>query len=342
MANPADEYSEADLKALVHNGWILEDVMDKIWDITKIPLPFSDSIGSTKVKQSYTEWPLDALADPDLTNAVIDGADITQNDATGGTRVGNHCQEMVKRVSVTNRAQNAAGIGGNALSRQVTRRQQELRRDAEAIYLHNQASVADNGDDTAGKLGGLDAWLTTNTDRGSGGADGGFSSGTVSAATAGTARTATMTELRALIAQAWEGGAEISHLMSMPAVIRGISRFLLSSSAEIATLTSEAGQSAEEMTAKASVNVFVTDHGQVLMMRANRLQQESASGRANLYAYDPEYLRIGMLQGIRVEPLAKTGLADKRLMSMDTTLMVLNEASHAVMADIDHTAAWTA
>ena len=44
------------------------------------------------------------------------------------------------------------------------------------------------------------------------------------------------------------------------------------------------------------------------------------------------------LHGYRVEPLAKTGLSDKRLMCVDYTLKVLNEKAHAVIADIDPTA----
>ena len=343
MANPADEFSSADLKALAYGGAIREDVMSEIWDITRIPLPFSDMIGSDPVGNSYAEWSIDALADSDVTNAVIDGADITQNDAAGATRVGNQCQISVKRVSVTERAQGSDVIGGNTLTRNVVRRQQELKRDQESIMLYNQASVADNGDDTAGKLGGLPAWLTTNTDRGGGaGADSGFSSGVVAAATPGTARQASEATLRTLIATAWEGGAELTDMMGMPVVIRGLSQYLLSSTAKVATLTSDAGQSVEEMVAKGSVNVFLTDHGQVLTMRANRLQKVSTGTQSDLLLLDPSFVRKGVLNGMRIEPLAKTGLADKRLMAEDYTLKVLNEASFAVYADIDNAQAWAA
>lgn len=335
MANPADEWSSADVKALAHGGLINEDVMNKIWDISRVPLPFTDMIGVDTVSNSYTSWAKDTLGTPSLTNAHVDGADITQNDASGAERVGNECQISVKRVSVTERVQGSNTIGGNELSRQVMRRQQELRRDVEATALHNQASVADDGDTVAGKAGSFRAWLETNTDLGAGGADGGFSAGLVTVATNGTIRDGTETEIRALVGQAWEGGANLSIMMSVPSIIRALSQYLLTAAAGIATLTSDAGQSAEEMTAKGSVNVFLTDHGQVLTMRPNRVQQNVTTNNAPLYFIDPSMVSMGYLNGYRVEPLAKTGLADKRLMAVDWTLKVYAEEAHAVLADLD-------
>ena len=132
-------------------GLINEDVMQKIWDISKIPLPFTDMIGSGSSKNSYKEWTTDELAAPDNTNATVDGADATGDDTKQGDRVGNHHQIPDKIVKVSTRAQNSDTIGrANELAYQVMRRQQELKRDVEAIVLTNQASVADDGDTTAG------------------------------------------------------------------------------------------------------------------------------------------------------------------------------------------------
>ncbi len=166
MANPADEWSSADLKALLAGGLINEDVMAKIWDISRIPLPFSDLIMTDSHDNSFTEWTIDSLGAVDLTNAVIDGADAVTTDAAGGTRVGNHSQISDKGVSVTQRAQKSRVIGrSNELSYQVMMRQQENMRDIEAIMLTQQASIADDGDTVAGKSGGFSSWLTTTTSR---------------------------------------------------------------------------------------------------------------------------------------------------------------------------------
>lgn len=120
----------ADLKGVALNGLIREDVMNKIWDISRIPLPFTDMIGSGGADNAYKEWTLDELAAPDPTNAVVDGADADGNDTKTGSRVGNHCQTSDKVVRVSYRADASDTIGrARELSYQLTRRQQELRRD---------------------------------------------------------------------------------------------------------------------------------------------------------------------------------------------------------------------
>ena len=57
---------------------------------------------------------------------------------------------------------------------------------------------------------------------------------------------------------------------------------------------------------------------------------------------DPKHLKQSFLTGYRVEPLAKTGLSEKRMMSVDYSLCVLNEKSQGAIFDVDHTAAMTA
>lgn len=339
---PSDYWSSADLKGVAFGGLIREDVMNQIWDISNIPLPFTDMIGSDSCKNSYAEWTTDQLSAPNVDNAVIDGADATGNDAKGGARVGNQCQISTKTVMVTQRANASDVIGrANELAYQIMERQKELRRDREAIYLTQQASVADNGATVAGRLGGLGAWLVTNVSRGAGGANGGFASGVVAAPTPGTTRALTETMVRDVAQAVWEQGGNPTVLMSIPTMIRRLSEYMFTSSARIATLFSDTGQAAEAQVAKGSVNVFVTDFGVTLKMVPNRLMQpvdgDLGDENTNLYFLDPQYVRESFLEGYRVEELAKTGLAEKREMSVDGTLKVLNEKAFGVIADIDYT-----
>jgi hypothetical protein len=53
-------------------------------------------------------------------------------------------------------------------------------------------------------------------------------------------------------------------------------------------------------------------------------------------------LEQSFVTGYQTEPLAKTGLSDKRMISCDYSLCVLNEKSQGVRADIDTTAPMTA
>ena len=338
----SDYWSSADLKGIADGGLIREDVMNEIWDISNVPLPFTDLISSDSADNSYMEWTIDKLAAPDIDNAVVDGADASGNDAKGGARVGNQSQISDKTVMVTQRA-NASDVIGRAqdLGYQIMERQKELRRDREAIYLTQQASVADNGDAIAGRLGAFGAWLTSNTDRGAGGADGGFSSGVVAAPTEGAPRALSETTVRDIASQIWEAGGNPTTLMSIPAMIRKFSEYMFTADARIATLTSETTQSETASVAKGSVNVFVTDFGVVLTMVANRIMQPVVATpgleNTNLYFIDPQYVRETFLEGYNVKDLAKVGLADKRQMTVDGSLKVLNEEAHGVIADLDYT-----
>jgi hypothetical protein len=53
-----------------------------------------------------------------------------------------------------------------------------------------------------------------------------------------------------------------------------------------------------------------------------------------VFLVDPEYAAIGTLRPIQQWELAKTGDADKRQMLTEVTLIVENEAAHAVIADL--------
>ncbi len=338
-------WSSADLKAVQFGGLINEDVMQQIFDISRIPLPVQDMVATDGVSNSTTSWTTDELDAPDVTNAQVDGRDSTTNDARGGVRVQNECQISTKDVQVSFRADESDTIGrASELSYQVMQRQRELRRDVDAIFLLNQASVKDDGNTTPGRTGGLAAWLVTNTDRGATGSDGGFNpaTGAVDAATPGNSRALTETAIRNIAQSVYEQGGMSEVLMSTPSVIRKLSEYMFTDSARIATLESGVGQSQTSSTAKGSVNVFVTDFGQVLRFVPNRLQQLDGSGDADVFILDPSLLRLGLLHGYRTVPLNRTGLAEKRLMAVDWCVKVLNEKGQGVIADVDPTVAVTA
>jgi hypothetical protein len=346
MANPADEWSSADLKALLANGLINEDVMSKIWDISRIGLPFSDLVMRDSHDNSYTEWTIDALGAVDLTNAVVDGADSAGNDSAGGTRVGNHGQISDKNISVTQRANSSSTIGrSNELNYQVMMRQQELKRDIEAICLTQQASIADNGDSVAGKAGAFSSWLTTNTSNGATGSDGGFNTTTkvVDAADGGTIRAFSETLLKAAVLSAYNANGNVTTLMSTPELVQRLNTFLLTSSANVASPTANVtGTSPVKQVAQGAVNVYATDFNTVLVIEPNRLQQNITGNECDVFYIDPTKVAISFQENVNVKPIAKTGLADKRQMSADWTLKVYNEAAHAVDRGINDGTAVTA
>lgn len=330
-----------DLKSIDTNGMIREDVMDRIFDISKIPLPLTDMIGSTKHKNEYFEWTMDELAAPNVDNAAIDGADAGAAEGVTGERVGNHSQTPTKVIAVSHRADASDTIGrAKELAYRLTRANQEIRRDVEAICLNNQASVAGTST-AAGITGGLPSWLKTNVMKADGtdgsGAAGGYdhATGLTVAATAPTAGALSFQGIKDAIQKVYEEGGEVSVLMSTPSVISQISSFMFDETARVATLTADQGKSKDKATALSSVNVLVSDFGTVKLV-PNRLQPKDPTNDSDyVFLLDPEYLSQSFLEGYRTDSLAKTGLSDKRMISCDFGLRVHTEKAHAMIVGVD-------
>jgi hypothetical protein len=323
-----------DLKGIETGGFINEDVMQKIWDVSKIPLPFTDMIGSNRHKNSYFEWVKDKLRQPDVNNAEVDGADAANFVAETGERVGNHSQISTECIATSHRADASDTIGyAKQLAYELTKGQQNIRRDVEAIALYNQAS--DPGTSTTpGKTGGLPSWIETNVMNGTAG---GYQhgSGVTAEATPGVGAALSFQDVKDAVMGVYKEGAESTVLMSSPEVISSLSTYLFDNEARIATLTSDQGAPATaKATALGAVNVVVTDFG-TLKLVSNRLQPKDANGTDFVFILDPEYLSLSYLEGYRTDSLAKTGLSEKREISVDWGLRVHVEEAQAMICGVD-------
>ncbi|MGD9168554.1 MAG: DUF5309 family protein [Candidatus Thiodiazotropha sp.] len=340
-------WDSTDLISTDFEGLINEAVMQQIWDISNVPLNFTERAGSGDHGNEHFSWTTDKLAAPSTSNAVVDGADTTGDDSKAGERIGNNSQISVKVVRVSTRARESDTIGrADELAYQVMERQKELRRDVNAQALTEQASVvSDANAGTAGVSGGLFAFIrdTGQTKAGNAlvGATGARPGVAVAGAgpaavTPGTVRALSETLVRDAVELSYNDGGNPTVMLTLPALIRKFSEYLFTSSARIAALYSETGQGAESVTAKGSVNVFVTDFG-TLELVPERVMVAEAADRTNVGILDMEYIDLSYLHGYRVEPLAKTGLADNRLMCVDYGLCVKSLDAHATICDIDYT-----
>ena len=324
-----------DLKGIETGGFINEDVMQKIWDVSKIPLPFTDMIGSNRHKNSYFEWVKDKLRAPNVANAEVDGADASNFVAETGERVGNHSQISVECIATSHRADASDTIGyARQLAYELTKGQQNIRRDVEAIALYNQASDPGNST-TPGKTGGLPSWIETNVINGTAG---GYNHGTglTEAASPGAGAALSFQDVKDAVMSVYKEGAESTTLMSSPEVISSLSTYLFGNDARIANLHADQGKSSEKATALGSVNVIVTDFG-TLKLVSNRLQPKDASGTDFVFILDPEYLSLSYLEGYRTDTLAKTGLSEKREISVDWGLRCHVEEAQAMICGVDGT-----
>lgn len=351
FAAPADYLDAKDLKDVSVNGVVREDVQQEIFDCSEIPCPLLDMIQSGSCDAQYTEWTEDELEAPDLTNAVISGADApaTATDAGNLARKGNHTQICAKYVYVTERAQNVQTHAiGDTMAYKTMRKMQANRRDIEAIMLSNQASVIDNNNNTAGKTAGLGAWITTHRD--ATGTGGGFQSTTlVTAFTPGARRALTWEMIADQIEGVYNEGSNPTVCMSVPGITKRLARFLFTTS-YAATPTANVNGSGDgvSQTSQGYIDTFRTDFGFTMKIVPNRLQQtyEAADTGTNaaaaVFGFDLDYLSVAFLHAMKVEALAKLGLSHRRQITADWTQKCLLERAHFVIHDINPTAAVTA
>lgn len=336
-----DNTDAADLKAVPRGGLIREDIMDKIWEIDNFPLVLTDQCTSITTGNDYKEFVTDELGAPSMTNKFVDGADVDQDDTVLGERMGNYHQTSVKMIKISKRANKSNSVGRQGtLSYQVAHGQKRLRRDVEAQMNSHQPSIAGDGDGVPGQSAGIGAWIKTNVLAGVGYVAGGWNpaTGLIDSHINGTPEPLSEKRLRDVAQLVYEAGGNTQYLCSVPSVIRLLSEYTFGDTARVATQMNEDTNGTSAMTAYGSTNVFISDFGQILKFMDNRLQLSTQPGVSeSMYFTDPKHLFQSFMTGYQTEPIAKTGLSEKRLISVDYSLIITNEKSLGALYDIDPT-----
>lgn len=304
-----------------------EDLSDMIYNISPVETPFMSMAKRGKASNVFVEWQTDALAAA-ANNKTIEGDDATTNTAAPTTRLRNYCQlaDKVVRTSSTADAVNTAGRK-RELAYQVTKRSQEIKRDMETTLTGNYDSSAGSAT-VARACGGLESWYETNTSRGTAGASGGYTSSTnytIAATDATSTQQRTFTEalLKTVIRQCWSAGGDPGIVM-----VGGFNKQKASGFAGIATLYRDTQGSNRPASILAAADIYVSDFGQHRII-PNRFSRERTA-----HVLDMDYWEVAYLQPFKIEPLAKTGHSDRRLISVEFTLCSKNEAASGVVADL--------
>ena len=281
---------------------IREDLQDAIYSISPTTTPFISTVGRTKARNSYHEWQTDSLADVDLTNAKIEGADAVAAKLTPTTRVGNYTQisDKVISVSTTDDVVDKAGRSTET-AYQLAKASSELKRDMEAIVLSDQEQDAGAADKPR-KLGGLQSWLTTNV-----------------VDTAGAAMTEDM--LNEAMLEAYTQGGEPTMLLVSPATKQVVSKFPGIAEQRFAAPGNK------PTTIIGTADVYMSDFG-TLNVVPDRFCPDDVS-----FVVDPSMANIAYLRPFKQTKLAKTGDSEKTMMNVEWTLVVKNEAAHALISD---------
>lgn len=311
-----------------------EELADRIYQITPEETPFLSLIGRKPVESTHPEWQTDTLGSVDTNNNQPEGNDWSYDAITPTTRVGNYTQISDKKIIISRTQDKTSKAGRKSeLAREVAKKGVELRIDMEAITLSNQASTAGSGNGASNKkLGGFRAWLSSNDSLGSGGASGGFNTGTsvVDAATNGTQRAFTKAILDAVILSAYNAGGSPKTLMLSPYAKTVFSTFM--SDTNVAQQRFEAGKG--QTTIVAAADMYLSDFGTISVVPNRQMARAGAAVARNAFLIDPRMVSLGVFDDIQIVKPAKTGDAEKRVLVTEYTLLVNNEAAHGVAADI--------
>jgi len=297
---------------------IREDLTDIIYNIAPTQTPLMSAAGKAKAQQTFHEWQTDSLAAAQTTNAQLQGDDVgTFDPATATTRLGNYTQISRKTVVIADTLDVVKKAGRSSeVAYQVAKKLKELKRDMEASLCNNQQRTAGSCT-SAPQLAGVVSWIKTNestTGTAPSAADG------TALRTDGTQRPFTEALLKTVIGSVFDNSGDEPDML----MVGRFNKQVASTFAGNATRMNEAD------TGKlyASVDVYEHDFG-ALKIVPNRFQRarDGLIINSDLWA-------VAFLRPVKIEDLAKTGDAEKKLIITEYSLEARNEAGSGIVADL--------
>lgn len=302
---------------------IREDLSNLITNIAPEETPYMSNIGRESISNSLFEYQTDTLAAA-AANKQLEGDDVTSFDAVTATvRLQNYAQISRKTIvlSATEETVNKAGRKSE-LAYQIAKRSAELKRDQEFTMLNGAVAAAGNTT-TARGTASLQAYIKTNYDMQTNGANPSYTTLPNSSRTDGNVRTFTETILKNVIQQVWTSGGTPKILMTGPVNKQRVSGF-----SGIASSRFNIDGGARPATIIGAADIYVSDFGNVQVV-PNRFQRER-----DAFVIDPDYAKMTVLRPYQQIELAKTGDAEKRMLIVEWGHKVLAENAHGIAADL--------
>jgi hypothetical protein len=302
---------------------IREDLSNIITNIAPEEVPYMSNIRKESISNSLFEWQTDTLAAA-AANKQLEGDDVTSFDSVTATvRLQNYAQISRKTIvlSATEEVVNKAGRKSE-LAYQIAKRGSELRRDQEFTMLNGAVAAAGNTT-TARGTASLQAFIKTNVDMQTNGANPSYTTVPTGARSDGNVRTFTETILKNVIQQVWTSGGTPKILMTGPVNKQRVSGF-----SGIASARYNLNGGDRPATIIGAADIYVSDFGQVQVV-PNRFQRER-----DAFVIDPDYAKVTMLRPYQQVELAKTGDAEKRMLIVEWGHKVLAENAHGIAADL--------
>ena len=317
---------------------IREDLSDLIADISPTQTPFQSNIGTREAENSYFEWQTDSLSAASAT-PVVEGQDLSSFTAVTPTvRLGNYAQINMRDFIISGTEQVVRKAGRQSeVGYQAAKAAKELKRDIETACLLNGVGANAGATATARVTAGFPGWLKTNVDDNAS-TKPSYTGSTPTGASQvwksfGTPVAFTETMLKTVMQSCFESGGEPRMLMVSP-----YNKTVVSTFSGIASSRYNV-DGAEPSVIIGAADIYVSDFGNLSVV-PNRFfttgEDEGAGTAHNDWAFliDTDEVSIATLRPYRIEALAKSGDADKRMALSEWGLQVNNEAAHGVVAGI--------
>lgn len=307
---------------------IQEDIEDMIFDISPTETPLLTLAKRKKVTNTYHQWQTDVLAAA-ATNRQIEGDDASFTTAAPTVMLANWCQ-ISRKTLVVSRTADAVRKYGRAkeTARLITKYGKELKRDMEFALVQNQATSTVTTSSTARSSAGLETMIAGNRIVATGNTTGttpGFATGNWTAPTDGTTSALDETLFVSALDAAWQDGGDPSIIMMNSSQKRKVAAFG-GASKFAGTYVPNAGKTQSMVVG--GVDLYISDFGEH-KIKLNRYMRTRT-----IFCIDPDYISVGMLDGIKYEPLAKTGDAEKSMLITEFCLIVDNPDAHAKIQDL--------
>lgn len=314
-----------------------EDIEDVIFLLDPMDTIMLSTLPRTDISAVYHEWLQDSLAAP-AANAQIEGNDVSFSTATPAGRRGNWSQISYKTFAVSDTLEAVEKVGRSSERERLgVKLLKELKRDIETAIVGNQGSSggagsAQGGTATARSSAGMEAWigngtttLTQNeasnvvstTTNSASATSPGFATGAVAAPTDGTTGALTEGQLKMALQGAWEDGGNTDTILLGPKQKQVVDAF-----SGIATRFVDTAPNRQAAIVGAA-NMYVTSFGthKIVLSRYVRASV--------VLCLDTEYWALGFLRPFRKVPLARTGEAEKMLITSEWTLICRNNAANS-------------
>lgn len=197
-------------------------------------------------------------------NAQLQGeADVAASVTLGRDLITVPCQIFADKRRISSTQEKTEMVGPSELTRMKIDLGVKLKRDREQAYLGNRASVL-GAAGVAPKAAGILAMLTSNVNRGSGGANGGYNSGTTlfAAASNGTQRAITVDMIDSVARSIYDNGSEPMAIYTGTSVRSKISQLARTAANNITINQSQIART-QPAIINATVGLYLSDYGEL-------------------------------------------------------------------------------